>query len=331
MHKALNTEPREPWNRGGALGYRGLSRRARTGPSASAEGRPAPVPAERFPSAALGAARGCSGAVPGRSGAGAGGAGPGPRPGPPPLPAGAGRAAAAPAPPDVRGGGGGARLRAGSRHGPGVLRRRGQLHRLQRGPRRAQQRLLRGCAQRGAARLLALHHLPHPLHRWVPAVLPSPVRLCLSYLPSFSFCLSTPGAALPRPPARLCLAVGFPPRPARVPRSPRPPGLPLPCPPAWPCPRAARGGCAALGMRCELRDAPAAASPRAAPAPPAVRPGQRPRLRLSGQPAGLPAGETPCAGRAGTGDAGRDRRICPAGAGQGAEINALLKPRKPDK
>lgn len=64
---------------------------------------------------------------------------------------------------DVRGGGAG--LRAGSRHGPGFLRRRGQLHRLQRGPRRAQQRLLRGRAQRGAARLPALHHLPHPLHR----------------------------------------------------------------------------------------------------------------------------------------------------------------------
>lgn len=66
---------------------------------------------------------------------------------------------------DVPGGGGCAGLRAGSRHGPGVLRRRGQLHRLQRGPRRAQQRLLRGRAQRGAARLPALHHLPHSLHR----------------------------------------------------------------------------------------------------------------------------------------------------------------------
>lgn len=282
MHKALNTEPREPWNMvlvpWGTEGCHGALAPV---PARQRRDVPPPSPPSAPPAPRSGLFGGGAGAERGRGGRSAG---PGPRPGPPPLPAGAGRAAAAPAPPDVRGGGGGARLRAGSRHGPGVLRRRGQLHRLQRGPRRAQQRLLRGCAQRGAARLLALHHLPHPLHRWVPAVLPSPVRLCLSYLPSFSFCLSTPGAALPRPPARLCLAVGFPPRPARVPRSPRPPGLPLPCPPAWPCPRAARGGCAALGMRCELRDAPAAASPRAAPAPPAARPGQRPRLRLSGQP-----------------------------------------------
>lgn len=122
---------------------------------------------------------------------------------------------------------------------------------------------------------------------------------CLRFSLPLSACASPicppfPSASLPPvllcrvPPPGFVSPWVFPPRPARVPRSPRPPGLPLPCPPAWPCPRAARGGCAALGMRCELRDAPAAASPRAAPAPPAARPGQRPRLRLSGQPRGSP-------------------------------------------
>lgn len=54
---------------------------------------------------------------------------------------------------------------AGRSHALGLLRQREPLGRLPSGPGRPQQRLFRGRAQRGAARLPALHHLPHPLHR----------------------------------------------------------------------------------------------------------------------------------------------------------------------
>lgn len=51
------------------------------------------------------------------------------------------------------------------RHALGLLRHREPLGRLPGGPGSPQQRLLRGRTQCGPARLPALHHLSHPLHR----------------------------------------------------------------------------------------------------------------------------------------------------------------------
>lgn len=52
-------------------------------------------------------------------------------------------------------------------HVLGILRQRKQHGRVQRRCRRPQQRLLPGRPNIGAARLPALHHLSHTLHRWV--------------------------------------------------------------------------------------------------------------------------------------------------------------------